>query len=120
MDLTSRLRSIVRPAARERTVPLKNELTYEPDTGRYEGTIDLERVADLLGGRTVTNGFGRALVIDRRYEPDRFHGTRRVGDCAIADGDTLRLLDPALEPRMTRPAAEHAGRTIFSTSRRRA
>jgi uncharacterized protein YprB with RNaseH-like and TPR domain len=94
MDLTSRLRSIVRPPT---TAP-KAELTYEPDTGRYEATIDLDRVADVLGGRTVANGFGRAVVVDRRYESDRFHGTRRVGDCAFTDGDTLRLLDPALTP----------------------
>jgi hypothetical protein len=93
MDLTSRLRSIVRPA----NAPPR-ELTYEPDTGRYEATLDLDRVAAVLGGRTVTNGFGRALVVERRYEPDRFHGARRVGDCAVADGDALRLLDPALAP----------------------
>src|SRR5258708_24314687 len=93
MDLTSRLRSIVRPP---NSVP--RELTYEPDTGRYEATIDIDRVADVLGGQVVTNRFGRALIVDRRYESDRFHGLRRVGDCDIADGDTLRLLDPALPP----------------------
>ena len=104
MDLTSRLRSIVRPP----NAPPKGELTYEPDTGRYEATVDLDRVASVLGGRTVTNGFGRALIVDRRYESERFHGTRRVGDCAFADGDTLRLLDPALTP----PDAP-AERTLF-------
>jgi len=93
MDLTSRLRSIVRPAG----APVR-ELTYEPDTGRYEGTIDIDRVADVLGGRSVTTGFGRALIVDRRYESDRFHGTRRVGDCEVVDGESLRLLDPALAP----------------------
>jgi uncharacterized protein YprB with RNaseH-like and TPR domain len=111
MDLTSRLRSIVRPPG-----AAPRELTYEPDTGRYEATIDLDRVADVLGGRTVTNGFGRALVVDRRYESERFHGARRVCDCAFADGEALRLLDPALEPRDTGGAAEYAEaaeRTIF-------
>src|SRR6188474_2313614 len=93
MDLTSRLRSIVRPP---NSVP--RELTYEPDTGRYEATIDVDRVADVLGGRLVTNRHGRALVIDRRYESDRFHGTRRVGDCHFDDGDLLQLLDPGLPP----------------------
>ncbi len=93
MDLTSRLRSIIRPP---NSAP--RELTYEPDTGRYEATIDIDRVADVLGGTVVTNQFGRALVIDRRYESDRFHGTRRVGDCDIADGDALTLLDPTLRP----------------------
>jgi uncharacterized protein YprB with RNaseH-like and TPR domain len=91
MDLTSRLRSIVRPGGG----PVR-ELTYEPDTGRYEATVDLDRVADVLAGRVVSNRFGRALIVDRRYESDRFHGTRRVGECEVADGDTLRLLDPAL------------------------
>ena len=94
MDLTARLRSIVRPGA----APLRNELTYEPDTGRYEATVDLDRVADVLAGHVVNNRFGRALIVDRRYESDRFHGSRRVGDCEVLDGDTLRLLDPALAP----------------------
>jgi uncharacterized protein len=93
VDLTSRLRSIVRPP---NAAP--RELTYEPDTGRYEATIDIDRVADVLGGQVVANRFGRALIVDRRYESDRFHGTRRVGDCDVADGDTLKLLDPALPP----------------------
>jgi uncharacterized protein len=118
MDLTSRLRTIVRPpgsAPREGAergvgvpasdragvwggAPPKNELTYEPDTGRYEATIDIDRVADVLAGRVVTNGFGRALIVDRRYESDRFHGTRRVGECDVEDGESLRLLDPSLPP----------------------
>ena len=103
MDLTSRLRSIVRPP----NAPPR-ELTYEPDTGRYEATIDLDRVADVLGGRTVSNGFGRALVVERRYESDRLHGSRRVGDCVFADGEALRLLDPALTEH-----ADDADKTVF-------
>ena len=104
MDLTSRLRSIVRPAG----APLR-ELTYEPDTGRYEATVDLDRVADALAGRVVSNRFGRALIVERRYESDRFHGTRRVGDCEVADDDTLRLLDPGLP----RNEEDSSRRTIF-------
>jgi uncharacterized protein len=128
VDLTSRLRSIVRapnappreeaergagvPASDRAGVrggaPRKNELTYEPDIGRYEATIDIDRVADALGGRVVENRFGRALIVERRYESDRFHGTRRVGDCHVADGDTLKLLDPTL-----RPPDGAASRTLF-------
>src|SRR5690348_5191134 len=91
MDLTSRLRSIVRPPGAPR-----RDLTYEPDTGRYEASVDLDRVADVLGGRAATNAFGRALVIDRRYESDRFHGDYRVVDCEFRDGESLLLLDPGL------------------------
>jgi uncharacterized protein len=121
MDLTSRLRSIVRPldGARGRSPNLApRELTYEPDTGRYEASVDIERVADVLGGHVVTNSFGRALIVDRRYEADRLHGTRRVGDCEVADGDTLRLLDPTLAPRAAGEATRQdddgpGSRTLF-------
>ena len=110
MELTSRLRAIVRPNGQTGSTANKNELTYEPDTGRYEATVDLDRVADVLAGRVVTNRFGRALIVERRYESDRFHGTRRVGECEVADDDTLRLLDPAL-PRNA--GGDPTSRTIF-------
>src|SRR5450759_4022310 len=121
MDLTSRLRSIVRPLDGARGRPPKSaprELTYEPDTGRYEGSIEIERVADVLGGRVVTNGFGRALIVDRRYESDRVHGTRRVWDGEFEDGDTLMLLDPTLAPRAAGEATRQdddgpGSRTLF-------
>ena len=112
MDLTSRLRSIVRPP----NGPAR-ELTYEPDTSRYEATIDIDRVANTLGGHVVSNTFGRALVIDRRYESDRYHGTRRIGDCELQGEDGLRLLDPNLAvAECTDPdGADGAdrGRTLF-------
>jgi uncharacterized protein YprB with RNaseH-like and TPR domain len=90
MELTSRLRAIVRANPRR-------ELTYEPDTGRFEGTIDLQRVAEMLGGRPVETSFGRCLAIDRRYESERWHGDVQIGECDIEDCDDLRLLDPSLE-----------------------
>ncbi len=95
MDFTARLRSIVRPGAPD---VRPRELTYEPDTGRYEATIDIDRVADVLGGRVISNAFGRALLVDRRYESDRFHGATSVGAIEFGDDERLRLLDPALAP----------------------
>src|SRR5687768_3004209 len=121
MDLTSRLRSIVRgggtgdrsagssaaakASADRRSLgegwsdPAKpiRELTYEPDNGGYRATIDLERVGEMLGGRPLSTPFGQCLVVDRRYEADRFHGDIRIEDCEIHDTDGLRLLDPLLE-----------------------
>ena len=99
MDLTSRLRSIVRPsqpAASDAAQP-RRELTYEPDDGlRYEAQLDLDRVADLLGGRVLSNSFGRCLAVDRRYEADRWHGDVKVGDCELNDFEALKLLDAGI------------------------
>jgi len=99
MELSSRLRAIVRAAPRR-------ELTYEPDTGRAGAPIDLERIADVLGGRRVETSFGHCLAIDRRYESDRWHGDVQIGNCDLDDCDALRLLDPSLTVR-ERP------RTVF-------
>ena len=100
MNLTSRLRDIIRPqpsgSSAEAPGP-RRELTYEPDDGRrYERTLDLDRVASALGGRLLSNGFGQCLVIDRRYESDRWHGDVQIGDCELGDPASLRILDPAL------------------------
>jgi uncharacterized protein YprB with RNaseH-like and TPR domain len=98
MDLTSRLRAVVgsgapRPAE-ERPI---RELRYEPDDGYRNGAVlDLDRVAQILGGRRITTRFGDCLVVDRRYESDRWHGDVQIGDCAIERTDALKLLDPAL------------------------
>ncbi len=89
MDLSARLRAIVRSAPRR-------ELTYEPDTGKFEGPVDLDRVAGILNGRPITTHFGRCLAIDRRYESDRWHGGVQIGDCDLDDCGGLRLLDPAI------------------------
>src|SRR4051794_30946164 len=101
MDLSSRLRAIVKGGARRpaAVAPERDglrELTYEPDTGGYEATLDLSRVAAMLGGRVAETKFGECLVIDRRYEADRFHGTIRVGDCDLDDCSPLAILDPSL------------------------
>ena len=109
MDLSSRLRAIVkggssRPAAGSPDGGGLRELTYEPDTGGYEAVMDIARVGAMLGGRVAETSFGQCLVIDRRYEADRFHGTIRVGDCDLEDCDALGILDPAL--RSQTPVAE--------------
>ncbi|MGH9370944.1 MAG: ribonuclease H-like domain-containing protein [Vicinamibacterales bacterium] len=114
-DLTSRLRAIVRPSRPSGTAPSggRRELTYEPEDGRtYEANRDLDRLASALGGRWLTNDFGQCLVIDRRYESDRWHGDVRIGDCELDDLGSLRLLDPALqldEPGTSQNDAEPDG-----------
>jgi uncharacterized protein len=92
MDLTSRLRSIVRPSSK----PVR-ELTYEPDDGyRHVASLDIERAGEALGGVALSTPFGTCLVIDRRYEGDRWHGSVRVEECELMEGEGLGLLDPAL------------------------
>ena len=95
MDFTSRLRAVVTGGAP--TAKPVRELTYEPDDGyRNAAVLDLDRAAEVLGGRRVSTRFGECLVIDRRYESDRWHGDVRIGECEIDDVDALGLLDPAL------------------------
>ena len=92
MDFTSRLRAVVAPPAGQ-----KRELTYEPDDGYRNGAPqDLDRVAESLGGRRHPTKYGECLIIDRRYESDRWHGDVQIGDCETLDLASLRLLDPTL------------------------
>ena len=95
MDLTSRLRAIVKSGPPNDQAS-RRELTYEPDTGRYEASMDLSQVAAILGGRPADTPFGRCLIIDRRYEADRWHGSIQIGQCNVDDLNALRILDPAL------------------------
>jgi hypothetical protein len=97
-DLASRLRAIVRPPGATTPAPTgRRELTYEPDDGRrFEATLDLEQIAYQLGGRIASNAFGHCLVVERRYESDRWHGDVQIGDCEPGDLKLLRVLDPAL------------------------
>ena len=101
MDLTSKLRAIVRSGPPK---PVR-ELTYEPDDGyRNAAALDPEYVANALGGRRVSTRFGECMVIDRRYESDRWHGGVQIGECTLEDLESLRVLDPALSevaPRRT-------------------
>ena len=103
MDLTSRLRSIVNGGAPK---PVR-ELTYEPDDGyRNAAALDPDYVATALGGRRVSTRFGDCMVIDRRYESERWHGGIQIGECTLDDLESLRVLDPALSPQSAR-------RTVF-------
>ena len=108
MDLSSRLRAIVRSTP-------KRELTYEPDTGRSEAPVDLDRVAEILGGRPLTTSFGNCLAIDRRYESSRWHGDVQIGNCDLDDCNGLQLLDPKLSFRALEASADcsPAPRTVF-------
>jgi hypothetical protein len=102
-DLTSRLRDIIRSAPR----PAARELTYVPEGG-YEARSDPDHICDALGARTLETSSGSSLVVDRRYEADRWHGDVRVEACAVADDERLIALDATLEP----PASE-PGRILF-------
>ena len=99
MDLSSRLRAIVKSGPPKPT----RELTYEPDTGRYEASMDLPQIAAVLGGRPVETPFGRCLIVDRRYEADRWHGSIQIGQCEVEDLNALRILDPALSASLSDP-----------------
>lgn len=116
MDLSSRLRSIVRntPRTPAATGPAAlRELTYEPDDGRrYEAALDPDRVSEMLGGRMVETNFGRCLAIDRRYEAERWHGDVQIGQCGVDDPEGLTLLDPDLDiARPGTPARDGAPRS---------
>src|SRR5262245_18686725 len=73
--------------------------------------MDIARVGAMLGGRPIETAFGRCLVIDRRYESDRWHGDVRIGDCEVAHVDGLRILDPSLRAIETSDPEDN--RTIF-------
>jgi uncharacterized protein YprB with RNaseH-like and TPR domain len=100
MDLSSRLRAIVKGGPPK---PVR-ELTYEPDTGGYEASMDLSRVGMILGGGPADTPFGQCLIVDRRYEADRFHGGLRIGECDMENFASLAILDPSLAPRGQTPA----------------
>jgi len=126
MDLSSRLRAIVKsgpPKAIEPGLSEQNgqasrrELTYEPDTGRYEASMDLDRVGALLGGRPAETPFGRCLVVDRRYEADRWHGGIRIGDCEVDDVTSLTILDPSLAEHTRDVTAGAEGQIADGSSR---
>ncbi len=125
MDLSARLRAIVRPGPPKPALP--RELTYEPDLAGFEvrarpptGCRPPERAARRT---VVSTPFGQCLVVDRRYESDRWHGDIRIGDCELRGRRGARDARPgAGAGRPRRAAAAGAGersvaqvlsRTIF-------
>jgi uncharacterized protein YprB with RNaseH-like and TPR domain len=123
VDLKSRLRAIVKPAQKSsedgalarRSLGEGGELTYEPDIGGYEAGPTIDRVGEILGGRTARNDFGQCLVIDRRYESDRWHGDVQISECEMGDLSSLGVLDPSLASDRLPGAGGGASapRTIF-------
>lgn len=109
MDLSSRLRAIVKGGPPK---PVR-ELTYEPDTGGYEASMDVSRVGAILGGRPADTPFGQCVIVDRRYEGDRFHGGIRIGECDVQDFASLAILDPSLPSWGQTPDGGFRRRTIF-------
>ena len=82
------------------------ELTYEPDIGGYEAGPTIDRVGEILGGRAARNDFGQCLVIDRRYESDRWHGDVRIAECEIGDAEQSgRPRSQPLDARTALPGA---------------
>jgi hypothetical protein len=109
MDLSSRLRAIVKGGPPK---PVR-ELTYEPDTGGYVASMDVSRVGAILGGRPADTPFGQCVIVDRRYEGDRFHGGIRIGECDVQDFASLAILDPSLPSWGRTPDGGCRRRTIF-------
>jgi uncharacterized protein len=115
MDLSSRLRAIVKGASTARDGS-RQDLTYEPDIGVYHAHIDVDRMGDILGGRPCSTRHGDCLVIDRRYESDRWHGDTTIGECALTECQDLHLLDPSLTSLRTSDiegAQAELPRTLF-------
>jgi len=109
MDLSSRLRAIVKSGPPK---PVR-ELTYEPDTGGYEASMDLSRVGTILGGCPADTPFGQCLIVDRRYEADRFHGGSRIRECDVDDFSSLAILDPSLPPWGQTPDTRSRGQPPY-------
>ena len=94
MNLTDRLRSVVRPAQAPSpgAATPRRELTYEPDDGyRHEAQIDLDRVADLLGGQ-IQAGFETTSVLFSHLQDKKIN--------ALAVATQARLPDLPEVPTM--------------------
>ena len=91
VDLSSRLRAIVRPTA---TRSASSTTSRTPAATNRRSTSGGS--ASCSAAAPTRTDFGDCLVIDRRYESDRWHGEVRIGDCELTGPDGLRVLDPHL------------------------
>jgi uncharacterized protein YprB with RNaseH-like and TPR domain len=97
-DLTSRLRDIVRQPVAARATPsattATRELTYVPDLPTP--AVDLDRVAELLGGTRHDAPGSSCIVIDRTWEPHEWHGRKCMDAYAINPASPVALFDSRL------------------------
>jgi hypothetical protein len=98
-DLTSRLREIVRrergdSPSRGAPPAAPGELVYVPDS--FDAGWAIDDLAARLGGTCHHVPGSACVVVDRVWEPDAWHGRRRVETFAIDGAAPLSLLAPAL------------------------
>ena len=109
-DLTSRLRDIVRQSVPGRTQApgssAPRELTYVPDLPTP--SVDLDRVAELLGGTRHDAPGSSCILIDRTWEPDQWHGRRSIEAYIPNASAPLALFDPRLAS-----LSDWASRVVF-------
>ena len=102
MNLTERLRGVVRPA--RAGGPEGSPLPLDERRGAPSGApVDPDRAADLLGGEWREWQAHRYLVIDRRYPPGHRHGRVAVADSAPGSSGawpSLEILAPASGGRL--------------------
>lgn len=90
--LAERLRAIVRDNRREPSV--EPDLPSLGSGSTFQDVV--QRSAHALGGVTLGGDTSACLVVDRVYEADRYHGTRRVESYRLSPTGPLALFEPKL------------------------
>jgi uncharacterized protein len=88
-DLASRLRQALHSGSG--SAP-RRELTYEPDSGAYERTADIDELCAALTAVPAQTPAGRCLQVNRRYEADRWYGDIQIGNCELTDLSPVEVL----------------------------